>query len=351
MGKRGTNGHNAARGWIALALVAMTLTSAYPETNTATVPVTDNEHTADADRGLALVRDRPFHVVWRTAYSEGQNAWQVQSFDFDPVFGFADHRTRLKWEDSESWLHMIQASYLMTDWLRFEAVYGFGDIRDGDQTESDWVSDAEVRDFLLARSVAETAGDVAYYQIGVAAQVHEWLSLPTWGGHWELQAGYRNHQETVKSRNGVLVVDLEEEVNQPFTGLDANYTFEWKAFYAGARGRVALTPRWSIHGGLLALFGVDYRGDGFLNLRSDLRTDAPNIRHRAKNGVGLEGQVALSFHWTPAFYTEVGYTYFRVRARNGSERRYLFDDETEKNDLDWARTRRSGVFMGIGGRF
>ncbi|GEM_PF-1448548 len=335
--------------WIAVILGITPLKPGYPEQIPSVPDVQDTSPNEGTD--AELDNDRPFHVVWRTAYSSGHHAWQVQSFDFDPVFGFADRRTRLKWEDADTWVHMIEASYLVLDWLRFEATYGFGDIRDGEQTESDWVSDAEVRDFLLARTEADHTGDVAFYQIGVAALVHEFMTLPEWSGQWELRVGYRNHEESLNSRDGVLVVDLEEDVNQPFPDLDADYTFEWQAFYAGGQGRIALTPRWSVHGRLTALFGVKYSGEGFFNLQSDLRSESPNLTQRARNGVGLEGQVALAFHWTPAFYTEFGYTYFRVRARNGSERRYLFDDETERNDLDWAKSRRTGFFIGIGGRF
>ncbi len=308
---------------------------------------------AAANPAVAGVEDdgRPFQINWRSWYSRGDHGWQVNTFDFDPTFGFADERTRVTWEDEDIWVHQIQGSYVILPWLRFHGAYGFGDIRDGDQTETNWISDAEVRDFMLARSVAATRGDVTLYQLGAALRLDELMRWPDWVGEWEWGLGYRYHEETLNAREGVLVVDLEEFVEIPFDGLDSEYSFQWQAFHAGLQGRVGIWPRVVVVLRVDGLFAMDYRGSGVDSLRLDARERAPNLQHSARNGVGLEGYVGVELQLTSALYVEAGYHHFRIRARNGSSRIRLADGETERADLDWVESRRTGFYLGIGGRF
>jgi hypothetical protein len=292
-----------------------------------------------------------FQIGLQTWFSTGESSWEISFRDFHPVLGLFDGRSRLEWEDLDSLIYRLHAEYRFTPWFRLSAAYGFGDVSDGKNTDTDWIALDGSREFMLLKSVSDTRGDITLLDINAYFRLNELLNLRGLPGTWDVVGGFMYYEEDLNDRNGVLVVQLEERVHIPFDGLDSTFRFEWRAFRLGLRGLVPLGERWGASAEVNGLFAVQYEGEAFWNLREDFRDTAPNFVQKASAGTGAEIKTALLYDFTPSFYGEIGVWWFRMRAKNGTDTTFFADGQTGRSSLDWVKTERYGVFAGLGGRF
>lgn len=299
---------------------------------------------------LKAADDPAFQIGVETWISTGESSWEISFREFDPVLGSVPGRSRLEWEDLDSIIYRLHAEYRFTPWFRASVSYGFGDVDDGKNTDTDWY-DLEDGTILFAKSVADTQGDITLFDLNTYFRLNEMVNLGRIPGEWDIVAGYQYYEEDLRDRNGTLVAFLDEPVDFPFAGLDSTYRFEWSAFRLGLRGRLPLAERIYARGALIGLFGVNFDGEAFWNLREDFRSTSPNFVQEASGGTGAEIKAALGYDFTPSFYGEIGFWWFHMKAKNGTDYTFFADGETGVASLDWVETTRYGLFAGLGGRF
>ncbi len=294
--------------------------------------------------------DFRFQLGLESWFSTGESSWQISFLEPLPRGGVIRGRSRLEWEDLDSILYILRGEFRFTPWFSLSAAYGFGDMNDGRNTDTDWY-DFPGGTFLLAQSVADSDGDVTLFNIDAYVRLSELYNLGQVPGHWDLVFGYRYYEEDLRDRNGLLTMLEDQPVRIPFEGLNSTYRFEWSAFRLGLRGEIPLRERVRMHAEVIGLLGVEFDGEAFWNLREDFRNEPPNFVQSATAGTGAEVRLAAAYDFTPNFYGELGFWWFRMRARNGTDRTFFADGEEGRARLDWVETKRYGVGLGLGGRF
>ncbi len=308
--------------------------------------------------GTPLPADEPdgpaaepaFRIGLETWLSSGDSSWEISFRELFPEIGVLDGRSLLEWEDLDSLIYRLHAEYRFTEWFRLSAAYGFGRIDDGVNTDTDWFAQ-ERSEIMFAKSVAETSGDVTLLDLNAAFRLNELLDFFTIPGDWDAVVGFRYYEEDLRDRNGRMTVFLNEPAAIPLDGLDSTYKFEWSAVRLGLRGQIPVTDRIRAHGEAMALLGIRFEGEGFWNLREDFRDESPNFEQEASSGTGAELKASLVYDFTPRFHGEIGYWWFRMRAKNGSDTIFFADGSLGVSQLDEVKTERHGFFIGLGGRF
>lgn len=294
--------------------------------------------------------DFSFEIGLATWISTGESSWDISFRGFEPGLGAFRGRSRLEWEDLDSLLHRLHAEFRFSPVFSLSAAYGFGDIDDAEGTDTDWF-DSDTGSIVLAQSVADTRGDITLIDIDGHIHLNELVDLGGLPGVWDVVVGYRYYEEDLNDRNGAMTVLLGDPVDIPFGGLDSTYRFEWSAIRLGLRGEVPVMDRVRAKGEVAGLVGIRYEGEGFWNLREDFINESPNFRHKATAGTGAELKASLAYDFTPSFYGELGFWWFRMEAEDGTDQTFFADGETGVANLDEVKTTRYGVFLGLGGRF
>jgi opacity protein-like surface antigen len=94
---------------------------------------------------------------------------------------------------------------------------------------------------------------------------------------------------------------------------------------------------------------VDYRGEGYWNLRagtnpSDFRLQSPNFIQKSKNGYGYEASLGLAYDFSENIELLAGYRYFFLTARDGTDTTYFANGFEATSDLDWVSLTRQGAY-------
>lgn len=296
-------------------------------------------------------REPRLRIGLESRFTTGKDSWKISFLETHPAFGDIQGRSKLEWDDLDSTVYVLHAEWGVNAWLRFAGSYGFGDIDDGKNTDTDWLGLDGGPEFLLFQSVADTSGDLTQFHLDALFRLNKIMSMNDEIGVWDVVVGYQYVEDDLRDRNGVATVDFTEPVNEPFDGLDSSYRFEWSALRFGLRGEYAITERWRARLSTIVLFGVDYKGEGHWNLRDDFRSEGPNFRHKSNDGYGSEVRMSLQFNVTPHVYIEGGYGWFRLRSKSGSDTTFFSDGTEGTSQLDWARSVRHGFFAGMGAMF
>ncbi len=295
--------------------------------------------------------DPAFQIGLQTWMSRGESSWQISFRENHPSLGLVSGRSRLEWEDLDSFIYRLHAEYRVNPWFRLSAAYGFGDVTGGENIDTDWYDLDGEGEFMLAQSVAVTRGDLTVVDINTYFRLNELVDFRMIAGDWDVVAGFLYYEEDLNDRNGVMTVLFEERVHQPLAGLDSTYRFAWSAFRLGLRGRIPLAERVRVQAELMGLFGIRFEGDAFWNLRGDFRSEPPNFVQEASAGTGAELKTSLAYDFTPSMYGEIGFWWFHMRAKDGTDTTFFADGSTGVARLEWVETTRYGVFLGLGGRF
>jgi hypothetical protein len=298
----------------------------------------------------STTRESSFQIGVQTWLSRGENSWQVSFVEFDPAFGAVPGRSRLEWEELDAILYRLYGEYTIQPSLRVGAWLGLGSLRDGRNTDSDWFA-VDGEEFLAFQSEADTRGDVRSLDVNLYARLNELMPQRKWVGQWDLVFGFLYHEEEMNDRNGVDVMVFGDRIREPIEGLDSSFDFEWRAFRLGVRGELPAGERLRARGSVSALLGVDYRGDGFWNLRDDFRAQSPNFEQEADAGYGADIQLGLVYQCTQRLFVEVGYSFLALRADDGVDTIFFADGGEVDTKLDWARTTRHGLTLAVHGAF
>lgn len=245
--------------------------------------------------------------------------------------GLGTGYSKLEWGGLDSYAYMVGAKlkpyfYFLT----LDLQYAGGDIRNGGNTDTDWVGGYTA--FSISKS--DTDGDVKYWSIDLDILLYPYLGKPESWGRGEKKLAYRNRFEVIlgyfhyeynlTDTKGIQIVDTISGYSGPFSvpGVNATYDFEWKGYKTGLRYvlNAAEKPSDSLHAKGLKieyshLWEIDFNGEGYWNLR-DLR-----FKQEADGGTGDEW--VLSFFYNPLKNLQVqfGHRWLTVTAENGYDYR------------------------------
>jgi len=99
------------------------------------------------------------------------------------------------------------------------------------------------------------------------------------------------------------------------------------------------------------LLGVDYRGEGYWNLRKDFRSRSPNFTHDSADVSGQEIRAGLSYLVTDNISFEVGYWLWGLETKGGATTTYFADGSTGVGPLDNVSSSRAGFYLALNGHF
>ncbi len=297
--------------------------------------------------------DPAFQIGIQTWFSKGAGEWTISFDGLDPIVGLISGKSKLEWEDLDSIVVVLHGEYRFNAIFRMGASIGGGSIDDGRETDTDWITAPELGldNVVFSVSEADTSGDTFLLDLNLYVRLNELFEMRASTVQLDFIVGYQYYQDDLKDRNGVQRILLEEEINEPFAGLNSTYMFEWRAVRLGLRGQLPIMDRLSLHASAVALLGVSYEGEGFWNLRSDFRSKSPNFRHEASSGTGMELKASLMVAATEYIFLELGYWWLELKARNGEDVTYFANGAVGVTDLDDVTSTRHGAFIGIGGRF
>ena len=297
------------------------------------------------------VPDPKFDVGVETSFTTGESSWRISFVEFIPGTGLLAGSSKLAWEEMDAAMLRFHGTYRITPRFRASISYGQGDISGGKNTDTDWFSLEQPNDYIFSESIADSDGRIRYIDAQLALRLNEIRDMSRIGGVWDISAGYLFYQEDLRLRNGIQTILFEEAMNEPFDGLNSKFLFEWHAFRLGLNVEVPLARRFRVKAGAAGLVGVDFRGEGYWNLRTDFRDESPNFVQRASGGYGAEFRMSGVFDFNEALYAEFGMWSITMRARNGTDKTYFADGAVGTTTLDNVESTRSGFFVGVGGRF
>ncbi|MDD2773529.1 MAG: hypothetical protein PHP45_07515 [Elusimicrobiales bacterium] len=277
----------------------------------------------------------------------------------------------LEFDNEASPMWIFSAEGKIAGGISAEIEYASSYIDSGTGLDHDWVdssaniyfpsgaqwSSPDHRDFSLSKSdlagSAKMVSGAVYYRVfnhSIAT-----TGAPAIGG-FDILAGYGAYDDRFMMTNGVQL--LSEDLGLglglpppgPFAGLNSQYHFHWEGCQVGLRETVTLSKKWALTGRLAWWPGVKYRGEGFWNLRSDLRQGLPSFVHEA-DGQVLDYSIGLS--WLPYKYVTVdaGWRAVDYESRSGLARFFAADGSASVIRLDSASSVRRGFYTGVTMRY
>lgn len=278
-----------------------------------------------------------YEIGLETWLSNGKSEWEIEFGDF-----FFQGKSKLKWEDIDAPVLILNAEAALTPKISVSGSFGVGDIDDGKNTDEDWIGG-----FQFSESEADTDGDFTMADINIYYQI---LSTEFSGKPLELDVfvGYLYYEDDLRDQNGVQTIVDEQEINEPFDGLNSTYNFKWQMAKLGVRIKSQLSDAFTIVGNFAVLGLLDYEGEGYWNLRDDFRRDDPNFVQTADSGTGFEGKVSMRYTLVENVFFQGGYRVIYMRAEDGTDKTYFADGSSESTDLSYVESLRHGAFIAAG---
>jgi opacity protein-like surface antigen len=154
--------------------------------------------------------------------------------------------------------------------------------------------------------------------------------------------------------NGVQTVPLDFEglfnPAGPIPGLDSTYNFTWNMLKVGVLRQAELGKGFSYTGALSVYPYVDYKGEGYWNLRAgtnptDFRLQSPNFIQKSNKGYGYEASLGLIYVLSENVELLAGYRYMYLYAHNGTDKLYYQSGAIDDSaTLDWVTVTRHGAY-------
>jgi hypothetical protein len=220
----------------------------------------------------------------------------------------------------------------------FDVVYGYGSINGGHGTDTDRFLPSSGGNLLFSESTNDLHGDVRLWGINFYYNAKRFGDKQA--GPWGFVLGYLQYGDNLTMTNGVQTVPLNfdglSNPAGPFPGLDSTYNFSWKMAKVGVLHQAELGKGFSYTGALSVFPYVDYKGEGYWNLR------ALNFTQKSNKGYGYEASLGLIYEFSEYMELQAGYQYMYLYARNGT-------DTTEGSTLppptlDWVTVTRHGAY-------
>ncbi len=298
---------------------------------------------------VSLRAEAPKYPQWRVSAgveaSKGDSFWDMRFLFEEEPLGLMSGRSLLDWKDLEATSTWISLDITFTPVFGLSTRFAWGDIRDGNNTDTDWfgADPSRTADTPISQSIAETDGDL---RSGSFDLWYRFRERPR--HHVDLVLGLQWHQENLRDQNGITTFDLfEGNLYEPFDGLNSTFDFDWRAFRIGLRGEADLRENLVFSWRAISLVAVDYEGEGYWNLRDDFRAQAPQFEQSGDNGFGADLYAGLRWHFRPAWALEGGINWLRLRIRDGREITYFSDGTAADTEIREAQSTRTGISLGL----
>ena len=294
----------------------------------------------------------------KTWFSQGADEWQTSFVHTEGVY--YEGRSRLKWENLDNTMPVLFGEVRLTWWLRLGGSYGSSEISGGNGTDTDFMdsSGLEYDNYTVMQSIADTDGDTTYYDVNLYFRLNRLVNVyqKNAKGNLDAYVGYQNYKDELNDHNGVRTVEwLGNPVEEPFEGLDSTFDFDWSAVRLGLRGEYPILEKLLVKGDAALLTRAKYEGEGFWNLRSDMKPTPPNFTQEAEEGEGYDVKIGLAYKPIPYVAIEAGYWFFSLSASDGAGTTYyaegVYDEDESDESLDDVKSTRNGFYVALSGNF
>lgn len=273
----------------------------------------------------------------------GASEWEIIFFqDF-----LGEGRSILDWKDLEAETRGLHGIVNIGRWVSVAAAYAEGDIKGGQATDTDTISDAllGLDNFVFSESEADTDGELTALQGDLRFNLDALPGIGDWPGRLYVLLGYQAYEENLRDRNGVQTVVDEEPYADPIEGLDNTFDFTWNAVRVGAGGSVDLADTLALRAQAAALVNVEYEGEGYWNLREDFRATPPSFIQRGDHGTGADLRISLAWRPLAHLLLEIGVWHMRWQVDEGFDRTFFADGTSADSILVRAESERTGGFV------
>jgi len=300
-------------------------------------------------------------------FSQADAKWQIS---FPYVTGFANPgippettgriESELEFENIDSPMTIVTGGGKVLGHFALEISLGYGSIRDGDGKDTDRFLPNSGGGLEFSESKNDPTGNVRSGELNIYYNNHRYC-----GGHdgpWGAVLGYAYYADRLRMRNGVQTVSVAFDGTGfpqpgPFPSsqvLDTTYAFLWQAVKLGVLYQAELTEGLSLSGVLSFYPFVEYRGEGFWNLRAGppenpdaFRRQSPNFIHTSHTGYGHEASLGLTYAVAENIDLSAGYRYLHLYSAGGTDTVFFANGSTSDSRLDWATVVRRGAYAEV----
>lgn len=288
-------------------------------------------------------------------FSQANAKWQI-SFPYTTGAGVAGKiESRLDYKKIDSPLVITTAGGNVAPQFSFDVAYGYGSISGGRGTDMDSFIPSSGGGLAFSQSTNSLAGDVRLWGINFYYNTKRFADKQA--GPWGLVVGYLHYKDSLQMTNAVQTVSVPFDgtifpLVGPFPSnqvLNSTYDFSWNLLKAGVVSQAELVRGLSYSGTLSVYPYVDYRGEGYWNLRagtgpSDFRLQSPNFIQKSNKGYGYEASLGLVYDVSENMELSAGYRYFYLYVKNGNDTVYFADGSSLQSILDWVTVTRQGAY-------
>jgi opacity protein-like surface antigen len=237
----------------------------------------------------------------------------------------------------------------------FDVVYGFGSIAGGHGTDTDRFLPSSGGGLEFSQSTNKLDGDVRLWGINFYYNTRRFADKEA--GPWGFVLGFLHYGDNLQMKNAVQTVSVPFDGSTfpplgPFPAnevLNSTYDFSWNLLKVGVTSQAELGKGFSYAGALSVYPYVDYKGEGYWNLRAgtnptDFRQQSPNFIQKSNKGYGYEASLGLIYVLSENVELQGGYRYMYLYASKGTDTIYFADGATVESTLDWVTVTRHGAY-------
>jgi opacity protein-like surface antigen len=288
-------------------------------------------------------------------FTQADAKWQI-SFPYITNAGVPGKiESRLDFGKIDSPMIVATAGGNIAPLFAFDVVYGYGSITGGHGTDTDRFLPSSGGGLEFSQSTNRLDGDVRLWGINFYYNTRRFADKQA--GPWGFILGFLHYGDNLQMTNGVQTVSVPFDGNifpiiGPFPSnqvLNSTYDFSWNLLKAGVTRQAELGKGFSYTGSLSVYPYVDYKGEGYWNLRagtnpSDFRIQSPNFIQKSNKGYGYEASLGLIYDFSENMELQAGYRYMYLYAGNGTDTVYFANGSTVQSTLDWVTVTRQGVY-------
>ncbi|MFQ6110556.1 MAG: hypothetical protein ACE5LX_00855 [Nitrospinota bacterium] len=278
---------------------------------------------------------------WWTKISPGAGIefefeyWRAEtSFSMHGHPPAATNEWELKYDDLGANILTISGRWNFMRGAFLEASYGFGNIEEGDLTDTDWDAAGVVSDY----SVSTASGDTRSYDLNLFYRFEFQEIWMLKRSHLDLLVGYRNHKDSVEYEDALTTISNYQSVSIFSPGIWNENELTYDGIRLGLGGEVELSYRFALRAsvGYMPDVDADYYELRYPGTASAVRGDI------TADGHAWDFDIAFSFNPVPNLSFSLGYRYMRFRTTG--------EDDPISN---WAgsherlETKYEGVFIGM----
>ncbi len=286
--------------------------------------------------------------------SQADAKWQI-SFPYITKAGEPGAiQSRLEFKKINSPMTIFTGGSRIESDYSFDLLYGTGSISRGHGVDTDRFIPDTGGGYDFSQSTNDITGDVREWGINFYYNNKRYGGTET--GPWGMVLGYLHYTDSLNMTNGVQTLPLNfEGITQPagpFSGLNSTYDFTWDMLKLGVLCQPKLTENLSLSGTLSVYPYVNYRGEGYWNLRAgttpnSFRMQSPNFIQTSTAGYGYDASLGLTYVVEENLELTAGYRYFYLYARNGQDTTYFADGTQYQDRLDWVTVTRHGAYAAV----